>query len=41
MKQDTKIMTLRQENPKVIYRWIDFLLLVVAIVLTKNVKNAI
>ena len=41
MKHDTKLMTFRRKNPKIIYRCLDFLLLVVVIVLSRNVKNAI
>jgi hypothetical protein len=38
---DTKLMTFRRKNPKIVYRCLDFLLLVVVIVLSRNVKNAI
>ena len=41
MKHDTKLMTFRRQNPKIIYQCLDFLLLVVVIVLSRNVKNAI
>jgi hypothetical protein len=41
VKHDTKLMTFRRKNPKIIYRCFDFLLLVVVIVLSRNVKNAI
>ena len=41
IKYDNKIEKLQKTNPKPIYRWLDFTMLVIVITLMKNVKNAI
>lgn len=41
IKYNNKIMKLQKKNPKPIYRWLDFTMLVIVITLMKNVKNAI
>ena len=40
-KYDTKIERLQIKKPRNIYRWIDFSIIVMIIVLMRNVKNAI
>lgn len=41
IKYNDKIEKLQKTNPKPIYRWLDFTMLVMVITLMKNVKNAI
>ncbi len=41
IKYNNKIEKLQKTNPKPIYRWLDFTMLVIVITLMKNVKNAI
>ena len=41
LKYNNKIMKLQQKNPKPIYKWLDFTMLVIVITFMKNVKNAI
>ena len=41
IKYNDKIEKLQKKNPKPIYRWLDFTMLVIVITLMKNVKNAI
>ena len=41
IKYNNKIEKLQRTNPKPIYRWLDFTMLVIVITLMKNVKNAI
>ena len=41
IKYNNKIEKLQRTNPKPIYRWLDFTMLVIVISLMKNVKNAI
>ena len=41
IKYNNKIEKLQKKNPKPIYRWLDFTMLVIVITLMKNVKNAI
>jgi hypothetical protein len=40
-KYNTKIARLQINKPRKIYRWIDFSVIVIMIILMKNVKNAI
>jgi hypothetical protein len=40
-KYNTKIAKLQINKPRKIYRWIDFSVIVIMIILMKNVKNAI
>ena len=41
IKYNDKIEKLQKTNPKPIYKWLDFTMLVIVITLMKNVKNAI
>ncbi len=41
IKYNDKIEKLQKKNPKPIYRWLDFTMLVIVLTLMKNVKNAI
>lgn len=40
-KYNTKIAKLQMNKPRKIYRWVDFSVIVIMIILMKNVKNAI